>query len=83
MPHNGLPHEAYGDLTIQTFQIEQSQSVVFVFNFSFLKPNQRFGADSRSHKAYKMSRTPYALLRFVVGWHLFNLIQVLSDSFMD
>lgn len=33
--YNGLPHEAYGDLTILTYQIEWSQSVVFDFNFSF------------------------------------------------
>ncbi len=35
MHANGLPHEAYGKLTLLTFQIEQSQSGVFVFNFSF------------------------------------------------
>ncbi len=55
MGANGLPHEAYGDLTIHTIQVEQSQSVVFVFNFSFLKPNRRFGGVCRSHKPIKMS----------------------------
>ncbi len=32
---NGLPHEAYGGLTILTFQIKRSQSVVFVLTFQF------------------------------------------------
>jgi len=31
----GLPHETYGNLTLQAFQIEQSQSTYFVLHFHF------------------------------------------------
>ncbi len=40
---DGWLDEAYGDLTNQTFQNSTEPNLLFVFIFSFLKPNQRFG----------------------------------------
>ena len=75
--HNGLLDEAYGDLTLQTFKIKQSQNVAFAFIFSIKKSNQRFGAAPRSYEPTKISRLTYALLA-IVGVVFILLIYSLS-----
>ncbi len=51
--HNGWLDEAYGDLTNQTFQNSAEPNLLFVFIFSLLKPNQRFGGVQISHSTSK------------------------------
>jgi len=53
--------EAIGNLTNQTFLISAEPNLLFVFTFSSLKPNQRFGAVRLSSLTSKYTRTPIAL----------------------
>jgi len=50
-----------GDLTNQTNQKLSEPNLLFVFIFSLLKPNQRFGGVRLPNLAYKCSQTPIAL----------------------
>jgi hypothetical protein len=61
MPHNGWLDEAIGKLKNQTFQNTSEPNLLFVFIFSSLKPNQRFGGGQLPNLATKCSRTPIAL----------------------
>jgi hypothetical protein len=61
MNANGWLDEAYGDLTNQTYQNSTEPNLLFVFIFSFLKPNQRFGGARLANCTPKKIRTPYAL----------------------
>ncbi len=61
MATNGLAAwRREGGLSLQSFQVELSQSVVFVLTFLF-KPNQRFGAGCRSYGHFKMLEPRNAL----------------------
>jgi len=72
-------HEVYGGLVTLTYQIKQSQSAYFILHFHFkaqttvhehhknkhLVHKSAFGGGRRSHKTFKISRPPYALLAIV------------------
>jgi len=47
---NGWLDEAFGNLTNQNLQNPTEPNLLFVFIFSFQKPNQRFGGGRRSYK---------------------------------
>jgi len=53
--------EAYGNFTNQTFQNVTEPNLLFVFIFSFQKPNQRFGGVRLPNDTSQKLRTPYAL----------------------
>jgi len=53
--------EAIDDLTKRNLQIPSEPNLLFVFIFSYLKPNQRFGGGRLPKQTSKQSRTPIAL----------------------
>jgi hypothetical protein len=61
MNANGWLDEAIGILTNQTFQNPSEPNLLFVFIFSTLKPNQRFGGGQLPNLTSKTLRTPIAL----------------------
>jgi len=61
MAQNGWLDEAYGILTNQTFQNTTEPNLLFVFIFSHLKPNQRFGGAQLTNQTSQKLQTPYAL----------------------
>jgi hypothetical protein len=58
--NNDCLDEAFGDLMNQTFQNSSEPNLLFDFNFSFLKPNQRFGAGQLPNYISKYYQSPTA-----------------------
>ena len=79
MARQRLLDEACGDLMNQTFQTAPEPKLLFVFIFSLLKPNQRFGGIQTPYTTYKTPLNPHALFQ-IVGASYLSIHQVSLDN---
>ncbi|MGQ1788554.1 hypothetical protein, partial [Saccharicrinis sp. GN24d3] len=68
-----LLDEACGDLTSQTFQTTPEPNLLFVFIFSLLKPNQRFGGVQTPYSTSKTLLNPHALFQIVRAYYFLSI----------